>query len=617
MLDEAGQKLSKRLRNYLPLDDVSGNKYEPLNLDNRVDLPPLADAVDIGVKGQAGRFNTQFYARGANTPDRKNALTYSAWVSLTESPSADAAIMPILSNISEDCKSGVRLELRSCATNAAVYLALGRPNGSTADGARCTIDYRFTELTRTSYVGGYFNPWKIGTFYHVAATLEASTMDSSLYVDGKPRTPDAPDCGYSTTESELSDANLIYLGSEAPLAGAPPASHDILLDEVALFAEALNAEGIKRLMLGSSTQSGSSGLRWGAWSSQGSGARIDPGTTQSTFTIDDRIASCAGAYAQLETTERLMSTVGLVTASPALDGFDEAVLVVSGLPQGKPFQFALVSDHGQRQCTWQLNGSPSDGFQTYIINLSKPSWCVDPDFRFDTANVQWVSIGSDWATEQSPLVDNRRTSIVCKIGTLAFRQHPAPLAEPRSGFLGGAFGPGGWYWRSIAYDPAWDVPQAKNPSFSEARNPVSITQPTLYGVPSNRALPELGADPPEDSGTFDLTTCKYIELCLKPGNLVGENKDLRLALTNTLNQTCDWDISTPTPPNCARAIVSGDPASSWSPVGPGPKCSELSHAVRRLSVRYSGAMQINSVKCCLSEGMCIDLGDITPTKTTN
>jgi hypothetical protein len=303
--------------------------------------------------------------------------------------------------------------------------------------------------------------------------------------------------------------------------------------------------------------------------------------------VDDRIFASAGSYALL--------APNVVPSTPAdLSEYDEAVLVVSALPPDQPFQFSLVSDHGKRQCTWQLKANPAakNGsvaeFQTYVINLRKPSWCVDPQCKFDTGSVEQATVGADWKAEQ------KRFDYSVK--TLAFRKRPGSTAA--SGILGGVTGPSGWCWKSVSYDSAWELERPEQLRLATDTIPVSMGAPTLYGHPTDP--PELAADLPDNFGSRDLRGCKTVRLGLDSlGKSVATTPllyDRQLALTNEAGQTCSWPL-----PQSAGGIAQIDVGdcinpwpNDWAPVNSEP----LLESVTRISVRYSGSIQISSVECC-------------------
>ena len=244
---------------YLPLDDAQGAPPGSLLEDKAGqvtlalvgnDPSPTDAAVDIGVMRSAGRFNSERFAQGVNVDDIKSARTWSAWISLTESATPFTGRMPILSNISDACSSGARLELRACGSGRSdVVVALGIPNGRSSSTS-CTLDYVFAPFSANSYRGGFFTPWKTGTWFHVAATFDPAggRAASRIYVDGVRADTPATDCSFAAVANELHDGRSIYLGSHAAMATTLERSHDLLIDEVAIFFDAWGPEYLTRLL---------------------------------------------------------------------------------------------------------------------------------------------------------------------------------------------------------------------------------------------------------------------------------------------------------------------------------------------------------------------------------
>ena len=150
---------------------------------------------------------------------------------------------------------------------------------------------------------------------------------------------------------------------------------------------------------------------------------------------------------------------------------------VSGFPSEGQFQFSLLSDQGKRQCTWQLRANPArsandiEGPETYVIDLRTPSWCVDPQCRFDVTNVERATIGSYWRDAQPPFEYS--------VQALAFRKRSGSNATAE--ILGGVTGPSGWCWKSVAYDSDWEVQRPAQLSLSPEAISVRASKPTYFG----------------------------------------------------------------------------------------------------------------------------------------
>lgn len=608
---------------YLPLDDALGAPPGSLLEDETgqvtlalvgIDPSPTDAAVDIGVMRSAGRFNSERFAQGVNVDDVKNARTWSAWISLTESAAPFTGRMPILSNISDDCSSGARLELRACGSDHSnVVVALGIPNGRSSSTS-CTLDYVFAPFSANSYRGGFFTPWKTGTWFHVAATFDPASgrAASKIYLDGVRAETPAIDCSFAAVANELHDGRSIYLGSHAAMATAFERSHDLLIDEVALFFDAWGPEYLTRLLVQTSTIDGASGLRWGSWASQGSGARLESTKLPPTIIVDDREQASAGGYA-------LLAANPLAPTPADLSAYDEAVLVVSGPPtaSGFPsegqFQFSLISDQGKRQCTWQLRANPApsasdiEGPETYVVDLRSPSWCVDPQCRFDATSVERATIGSYWRDAQQPFGYS--------VQALAFRKRSGSNAT--AGILGGVTGPSGWCWKSVAYDSDWELQRPAQLSLSPEAISVRADTPIYFG--NAEGPPQLAADLPENDGSRDLRGCTTMKLGLELlSTPVAANLgyDRQLVIQSEAGQTCSW----PLPGSVAGVTsVALDTCNNWWPTTwtSIDRRQDLLRAVTRISIGYSGSMQVNSVACCDANDNCVDIGKLVPAPTAN
>jgi hypothetical protein len=562
---------------------------------NQVTEVTMASAAAVWGTG-AGIFNSQQYAKSRD-PVTANDYTLSAWVSLTEYADSSESVMPILSNLSSDCSSGARLELRVCSDQSTVVMALGTPTKpSTPD--QCSLSYTFAPFAKKSYQGGYFTPWQAGSWYHVVATFDRE-QGPALYLDAA-RVDDpnvGANCGSPVADPQPSDKSFLYLGSQATFAGTPARTRDLLIDEVMVFDKTLSAEQVKRLSLESSTVAGPSGLRWGAWGTQGSFAQVDPSAPAPEFNVADLGYSSAGGYALLGESQSL-SNVSLDRMPPRLSDFDEAVLVVTPLPAGKPFQVALVAEHGKRQCTWQMFGNPKSadagsttpGSDTYVINLRRPSWCVDPACSFDVNQVEKLSLGSDWEGNQG--------KFSYAVQAIALRKRPGSLKGSTD--FGGITGPSDWCWKPVTYEPAWEVQPVTAVASNDGTKPVQVAQPEFYALSKPGAVdPELAADLPNDAGSRDLTSCAAIGVCAdlkSPGD--GSQPTPYLVMRNELGQTYAWKIVDPA--NCPSLVKLDSSGLKYAAGLIQPTLADILGSVTRISIRHPGSITVRSVKCCAS-----------------
>jgi hypothetical protein len=579
---------------------------------------PTYESSNVALKGQAGVFSNGKFAKKLSSPAEFKDKTLSFWLSLTELTgddvkSSDEFVTPILSNISSSCTTGMRLELRTCNNRSSVVLAVGIPNPLEPTPNGCAINYEFAPLTAKNYAGGFFTPWQRGDFYHVAVSLDPN-LGPEVFVDGTKSSVglvSGDNCQLQDSTVEPSDGSALYLGSPNP-SGALRA-HDVLIDEVKFFGDKLSVSQIEQLLLESSTAPGASGLLWGAWSTrgtlaldtscpQGSTASMDTTAQPPEFNIYDCGASSSGSYALLNQPQDLTeipTTTTNAAQTPSIADFDEALLVAT-LPAGEPFQFALVAEHGKRQCTWQLFGNydantPSKkSSDTYVIDLRRPSWCIDPDCSFDINNVERASLGSDWKVAWG--------NIDYTVRSLTFRRRPNRSALTLAGY-GGLTGLGGWCWKPVAYDPVWE---SKPIAVSDSKA-VSVDAPDSHSSPPRATTdgqdPELAADlppSPDHPASLDLRRCAAIELCLGVGPSNPGSKPPMFVLQNEIGQTIAWSISNPD--GCPIVNLLENPG--WPDTGPFSKfgLDDVRKSVTRLSVRYSGSIAVSSIRCCTTAG---------------
>ncbi|HEY5957263.1 MAG TPA: LamG-like jellyroll fold domain-containing protein, partial [Polyangiaceae bacterium] len=592
---------------------VAENRSEPFDV---LPLPSASTSSlqfvsNAGVRGtKAGRFNNHQYAKSQNAIDLKGDFSASAWVSTEDFESSLEPRMPILSNLSADCASGVRLELRVCDDDpTTIVAAMGRPAGKQNDG-QCKLDFEYAPLTQRSFVGGYFTPWHSGNWYHLMATSEGGV--ARLYVDGARAdlsrvARECPSVIRNTRNVQSSDDSQLYIGWHADGLSKsadmePPVSRSILIDEVMLFQQALSEVEITRLELASKSEPGPSGLRWGPWGTQGGFVTRAPEASGLTYTVHDEEFSSAGVFAVLGQPKDILNVTGPAKL-PDLSDFDEAVLVTTGWSPNVPFQFALSSDHGLRQCTWQLEGHepistrPASGSlepqrDMFVINLRRPSWCISPDLVLDTRRIELVSIGSDWKLPHS--------SYNFDVDALAFRKrHFASSTDDPAPVLGGVIGPNGWYWKAVSYDPGWEPQPPKQLAKVDGNTPVTMPK-ALY---SGTEAPELAADLPDNQGSRDFSGCKTMQICMTANDPAPPFREPMFVMQNEIGQTWSVQLS---PSSGCPLIAELDRGYAWPSKNP-PSLNDVRSAVTRISIRYSGNAQVDYVKCCDADGLCVDI----------
>lgn len=584
----------------------------------QTDVGSLADVFsEIAVSGTgAGRFTNQQFARAEARLIVSPEFTLAAWVSLTAlDPDTDVGAtnpMPIISDVDSSCMTGARLQLRSNADRSKILLELGIPTGTVADSANvCQLRWSCTSFADKSFIGGFFTPWNPGIWRHVAVVQTGTTPSDkslTLYLDGTV----AEQLGTCTEASTIEphDNGNFYVGSSRAELDAV-GSHPILIDELAIYPYAFDVIELQRLYLASATVPGPSGLRWGVWGGQGSHAAIKPGSPLAVSVTDLDNAS-AGTYANLSAPLDLKNADGKPRVRDLSD-FDEAVIVADVPPQ-KPFQFSLLSDHGTRQCTWHLIGKTSpENLQysdTYVIDLRRPSWCIDPACTFDLSRVEQASLGSDWKNGE-----RSNEPLTYSVRALAFRKRA--LAEPslgRSKAIGGIWGPDGLCWRSISYTPRWDVaPLNAREGF------VDFPAPT--DTPSwstDNQLPEIAIELTGDRGfgTRSLMPCVTMQLDVDWDLASTGTSEPEFALKDDRNRTATFKLPKQTP-GMVNVNLESRPSFIW-PV-PQPRGTETMEAaenaayreirssVTRISIRSTQATTVKGIRCCDGVGICQDL----------
>lgn len=565
-------------------------------------------SVPTAVSGRAGRFTNESYAYFAGSLLRSRNFTIAAWASLTELALTESTestrIMPLISDVSEDCQSGGRLELHATNDQSSVQIALGVPIGSDGSG-QCSFEYTCALLGSSSYAGGYFTPWSTGNWYHVAATVQRPGTPV-LYLDGAQANL-IPCDPIASTPVQSHDASRFYLGSSKALADSGVPTHPLLIDEVVVSGSALDSSRIKQLSLYPRTVPGASGFRWGAWGGQGSFATLSTLFSLPVFSVTDAEFGTAGGFALLAEPIDLSATEpGIKTQD--LSNYDELVLVAD-MPENRPLQLSLVAAHGQRQCVWQLfskpqtASSPRTYSDNFIIDLRRPSWCVSPSCDFDLTAVESMAIGSDW----KDAVEKHTYSV----RALAFRQRSAETETPRTKSIGGKLGPNGWCWRAVSYDPRWDVAPVQ---LSDGAVTFPEPKATLFlsDYKLDAGVPELAADPPlsGQTGPRDLSTCVSLKLDLSFGEK-GTSSNIepgnaQFAMKDDRGYTCWFDLDTSS--TVARIDLENQPLGVWGPGMPvntsvAKEYSAIRHAVARISVRSEHALTVRSVQCC-------DAGDV-------
>jgi len=370
-------------------------------------------------------------------------LTLAAWVSTYRS--AVATRMSVVSVVRPSCQS-VWLELHASLPKRSLVLFVEKPGAT--DGT-CEVDVIETSLPSASL------DWGLGTWYHIAAVVNAS--ERALFVDG------------SLKESTSSQAALpaavdsaVYIGANASRA----ALFNGMIDDVALFNRAL-AEDELKTFASESTSVRSDAQQWTPWSADGSSA-----TWQSDCRNPDVEHSDQGAAIVVK--NGYWSAGGLFARTPTRHSISrlKKATLVADIPD-ENFDFVLGSRHNAERCTWHARGI---GKNRYEFSLDDLKHCDCPKSCDCTFNVEEARIGSRW-DENGAL----RFS-VCRV---EFEWEPE---EDSIGELGpgGMRGLNDWCWRPISYH------QEASVDLDEAHTNKDQTVGTLRG--GNNQTAYLAAD---------------------------------------------------------------------------------------------------------------------------
>lgn len=607
----------------LPPDKVSadGKRYtlnDPRRWSSQDNSPPTlrteVGTLDglfskIAVSGAgAGRFTNKQYAFAETRLLTGPVFTFSSWVSLTETRAGtDVSAtdpMPILSDIDQTCSMGARLQLRSNAEQSEVVLELGIPTGLVPGSTeQCQLAWTCADFASKSLVGGFFTPWNQGVWRHVAV---AHSGTPKIYLDGTAATPKA--CLEPFTFAAHDDSRF-YLGSSRAELTSARTSQPILIDELAVNFSAIGELEILRQFLAPATVPGPSGLRWGAWGGQGSHASVTAGSPL-LVSVNDLSNGSAGTYANLA------APLALNDADEAsrirdLSDFDEAV-IVADLPPNKPFQFSLLSDHDTRQCTWQLFSKPSPTNLRYsdavVVDLRRPSWCIDPNCAFDLRSVEYARLGSDWK--------NAEGSLEYSVRSLTFRKRTqADPSLDRTAAIGGMWGPHGWCWRSVSYAPQWDAAPVAAAEGGGVYFPAPVATPFSSDYAPEKQLPEVATDPSTNLGlgARDVMTCASMQLDVdwdpaSPATSWNGSSEPEFAFKDERGHTAYFKLSRPQ--GLDTVLLMGGKPGIW----PTPSEQEyereyeqIRRSVTQISIRSDQAIAVNGLRCCDSTGTCQDL----------
>jgi hypothetical protein len=366
----------------------------------------------------------------------KDGFTLSAWISLhlddlTLADAGSGKIWPIISTMggNEPC-GGYQLDLRTDGGPDGLKLALSYQVTSQADAGSSCVDTTRTldiPLNKPSWA------WGAGRWHHVVATYApqgGSQASLALYWDGEPIATNTP-IG-SIYEGVISYRNrVLRVGANGKAtAGGTDSLLPANLDDVAIFDRALSEDEIADFSLATSTNPGPSGCRWNAseewdFTSRSSGAWA-PDTSPSHAKI--RVVDLDWGAGFLSA--RLIPELDLRNYSKAY--------MTANVPKDTVFVFSVAA--GDDACNWMLRGNGAD---RYVVDLTKPSFCVSTTCSFNMDHVQWARVSSDWATTENEF----------DIAVTGLEFDSAGSKVDHSNTQGGTIGPKGWCWRPQSYNP--------------------------------------------------------------------------------------------------------------------------------------------------------------------
>ena len=365
-----------------------------------------------------------------------DGFTLSAWISLRldDLAPADAGTgktWPIISTMgnNEPC-GGYQLDLRTDGGPNGLKLALSYQVASQANaGSSCVDATRTLEipLNKPSWA------WGAGRWHHVVATYAPqgdSQASLALYWDGEPIATNTP-IG-SIYDGVISYKNrVLCVGANGQAtAGGTDSFLPANLDDIALFDRALSEDEIADFSVAASTTPGPSGCRWNAleeWDFISKSSSLwapDSSPSQAKIHVVD-LDWGAGFLSA-----RLIPELDLRNYSKAY--------VTANVRKDTIFVFSVAA--GDDSCNWMLLGNGAD---RYVVDLTKPSFCVSTSCSFNMDRVQWARISSDWATSEHEY----------DIAVTGLEFDSAGSKVVHSNIQGGSIGPMGWCWRPQAYDP--------------------------------------------------------------------------------------------------------------------------------------------------------------------
>ena len=456
------------------LESVQGAHTYPLTLSpGAQDADMRYSKARINGEGNSLRLNGNQYATYAGTiidplfPGSRPELvttadsgfTISAYISmeslqLDDAGAASTHVMPIVSTMTSD-SCGYQLDLRWNDSDLQPTLAFSYGYKADSDAAdTCQVNTLQHPLDLSPVPALY--GWGMGRWHQVAGTYVRSGSKGSatlkLYWDGQRVANDIGQAAEATPPIGYTDYKL-YVGTS----GDKSQWFQGYIDEIALFSQPLSDPELANFLTQSTTRPGPSQCRWHArdlWD------KYAPDASTASWQSDSNIEQ---AHVLVDDNN---FGAGLLQASlvPAKDLrlYSKAYLDAT-LQKDKAFEFELYN--GRDFCQWLILGV--DGRHTYPIDLSAPDACYTSSCAFKLNGVDSVQIASEWiapviaaATPNNPIRNPGADNIT--VYSVGFEYATNPTADWSN--YGGAIGPNGWCWRTLAFDLASTGVWSSDPS---------------------------------------------------------------------------------------------------------------------------------------------------------
>lgn len=299
--------------------------------------------------------------------------------------------------------------------------------------------------------------WGVGSWHHVAATVEHTSNTVAFFADGAPVPTDTSRATQLVSMAPAAPIVKMVLGSRDPEScgsdGHPSSGSDagtasplIFFDDVTIFARALSNDELRQLHRASLSKYRLANLPWATWDSAPStgswGSNQGGGLTASCY---DQNSSACGAVAIVEDWKLRVADVERLVLNADLPANTGADFIVTGDEQGRQF------------CKWSVQGV--GGALYYFSSDEWADWASHTGVEFEPSNeLKWCRCDTcdcdfpvHGATIGSPWTDGIGDYSVRLCGLdYTTREHAdaSRSTRPKRGTLDSQ----GWCWRAIALD---------------------------------------------------------------------------------------------------------------------------------------------------------------------